>query len=425
MDHKGLSLFIAAACSCIIFASPSGHQIKHGKASLWRTPDGMTIQTGKRTIIHWDQFNISKNETVRFNQFNKNSTVLNRVTGCLKSELLGQLLSNGSVWLINPHGILVGQDAIINTAGFLASTLDLLDQEFIQGGDINFFNPGEGNIINLGRIESKNGDVTLLSQIVHNAGEIKSNHVAIGSAAKLLLKLEGKQRIFIDTSVTLEDGTIEHDGKIKALITEIKSGSLYEQAICSRGNIDALQIEERSGEVYLAAPHGTTLVNGEINAPGGRVEATGHNTVLGDDAKINVSDLTHPGKIYIGGGLHGDNPNICNAATTVIWGGAQIHADAIESGNGGEVVVWSDDITSHFGFISARGGSQSGNGGFVEISGREGLRIQTDEGSYNTHGKVIDLTAPFGKTGELLLDPKNITIQNGGTDSVYAGSYFC
>ncbi|MCP5509664.1 MAG: hypothetical protein H7A39_04560, partial [Chlamydiales bacterium] len=64
MDHKGLKLLIAAACSCALLASPSGHQIKHGKASLQRTPDGITIQSGKRTIIHWDQFGISKNETV-------------------------------------------------------------------------------------------------------------------------------------------------------------------------------------------------------------------------------------------------------------------------------------------------------------------------------------------------------------------------
>jgi hypothetical protein len=52
---------------------------------------------------------------------------------------------------------------------------------------------------------------------------------------------------------------------------------------------------------------------------------------------------------------------------------SSITADAITSGDGGKVIVWSDDTTRAYGSISARGGAQSGNGGFVEVSGKNWL----------------------------------------------------
>ena len=49
--------------------------------------------------------------------------------------------------------------------------------------------------------------------------------------------------------------------------------------------------------------------------------------------------------------------------------------------------------------------STSGNGGFAEVSGKEGLIFSG----------FADLTAAFGGKGLLLLDPKNITISTNPT----------
>ena len=43
------------------------------------------------------------------------------------------------------------------------------------------------------------------------------------------------------------------------------------------------------------------------------------------------------------------------------------------SGNGGKVILWSDVLTTFAGTIFARGGEQGGNGGFVEVSGKQQL----------------------------------------------------
>lgn len=89
-------------------------------------------------------------------------------------------------------------------------------------------------------------------------------------------------------------------------------------------------------------------------------------------------------------------------------GGALISADAITAGNGGTVVVWADNHTRFDGTITARGGAQRGDGGKVETSGKETLDIRT--------GKV-DASAPKGKGGQWLLDPRNVTIAASSTDS--------
>jgi hypothetical protein len=80
--------------------------------------------------------------------------------------------------------------------------------------------------------------------------------------------------------------------------------------------------------------------------------------------------------------------------------GATVRADAGERGSGGDIIVWADGTTRYEGAISARGGSEGGDGGFAEVSGKQVLDFQG----------TVDLTADQGKTGTLLLDPLNVTI---------------
>ena len=59
---------------------------------------------------------------------------LNRVTGGLgPSEFLGSLTANGRIFLIKRDGILFGSGAVVNTAGFLATTHDIKNSEFMAG----------------------------------------------------------------------------------------------------------------------------------------------------------------------------------------------------------------------------------------------------------------------------------------------------
>ncbi|HEY9833324.1 MAG TPA: filamentous hemagglutinin N-terminal domain-containing protein [Stenomitos sp.] len=144
----------------------------------------------------------------------------------------------------------------------------------------------------------------------------------------------------------------------------------------------------------------TVTSTGNLTAPGGTVQVLGDRVSLLNNASIDVSAPTGGGTVLIGNGKQ------VNIASSV-----RINADAIPpnsslasvgNGNGGTVIVKSDEATHFEGYISARGGENSGNGGFVEVSG----------GNLQFSGSV-DTSAPFGQVGTLLIDPKNILIQAG------------
>ena len=117
---------------------------------------------------------------------------------------------------------------------------------------------------------------------------------------------------------------------------------------------------------------------------------------------IDASGATGGGEVLIGGDFQGKNTNFSNAQDTVVSG--SVSADALENGDGGRVIVWADDSTRFTGQISATAGSASGDGGFVEVSGKERLSFS---GS-------VDVSSSQGLSGSILLDPQNITIVDSG-----------
>jgi hypothetical protein len=113
------------------------------------------------------------------------------------------------------------------------------------------------------------------------------------------------------------------------------------------------------------------------------------------DANINTSGTIGGGTVLIGGDYQGKG-TVPNASRTFVSNDSLINADALTDGNGGRVIIWSDQVSAFYGQISARGGRNSGNGGFVEVSGKENLQFVG----------TVDTLAPNGQVGTLLLDPK-------------------
>ncbi|XFA72162.1 hypothetical protein RYO59_000383 [Thermosynechococcaceae cyanobacterium Okahandja] len=65
--------------------------------------------------------------------------------------------------------------------------------------------------------------------------------------------------------------------------------------------------------------------------------------------------------------------------------------------------------------IRARGGALGGDGGFVETSGRELLEASG----------TVDASAPLGRPGIWLLDPRNVTINaTSTTNGSFSGGIF-
>ena len=137
---------------------------------------------------------------------------------------------------------------------------------------------------------------------------------------------------------------------------------------------------------------------------GGDIAVTAQSVQL-RAAQVDASGATGGGRVRIGGGFHGADADLANAQTVGVNGTTVLRADAKSQGDGGEVVVWSDGKTTYAGQLSARGGAAGGNGGQAEVSGKGDLLFAGG----------ADLGAPKGTAGRLLLDPRNIIVDETGT----------
>ena len=94
----------------------------------------MTVDamSAANTYGDWDDFSIGTGHAVTFDQQNAQSISLNRVVGVNPSEIFGTLTANGQIFLINPNGVLFGQNATLDVGGLVAATLNISNTDFIR-----------------------------------------------------------------------------------------------------------------------------------------------------------------------------------------------------------------------------------------------------------------------------------------------------
>ncbi len=434
------SAIIAASIQLIFanvaaWANPTGPQVVNGAATFQR-PDARTLNVTNSpgSIINWQGFSIGANEITRFIQQSSSSAVLNRVVGGNISQIYGQLLSNGRLFLINPGGIVIGPGAIVDTAGFVASTLHMLDADFLAGKLKFQGDASSGSIVNQGWIRTGyGGNVILVAPQIENSGLIHTpgGELILAAGQKLTitsLDLEGVQfevQAPTDTVVNLGKlladggavgvfaGTLRHSGEIRAnaLVYDeagrvvLKAQNDIQVAVGSSTSANG----RKGGSVTIESTGGLTRVAGDVRARGdagrgGEIRVLGNRVSVVENATVDVSGSAGGGQILVGGDYQGSSPDIQNSSNTFVGSGATLRADATQAGDGGRIIVWSDDKTQFYGSLSAQGGPEGGNGGFAEVSGKQGLIFA---GSAN-------LGAPKGNLGTLLLDPPDLFIFTGG-----------
>ena len=411
-------LAVAAPLSCAYaggalpasgaYVSGSGTIAKAGKS-------GLTIDQSSATgIIDWNSFSIGRKNSVTFD--NGSGATLNRVTGGNLSTIAGSLKATGSLYLINPQGMIVsGTGRVLTGGNFVGSSRDLSDDDFAHGKR-RFTGTSKGAVVNQGTIRSSNGDVALIGSSASNSGILSASHgsASLDAGDNILLAPAGSNSHIL---VSGGRGNVTNSGTIAAAQAQLDAagGNVYALSGNNGGIVRATGTSTIGGHVWLTSNSGNVSISGTVaatnaNGSGGTIEATGANLSVGATAKIDASG-TRGGTILLGGDIHGgriaaDNfvkDKLATAQTTTIAKGATITADA-SHGAGGNIVVWSDRHTSFAGSISATGAKGS-QGGFSEVSSHDLLGFT---------GKV-DLTAWHGKTGTLLLDPENVVIESGTT----------
>ncbi|MEY3974372.1 MAG: hypothetical protein RIS59_733, partial [Pseudomonadota bacterium] len=379
-------------------------------------------QTTQRAIIDWRDFSISAGHTVQFHQPGSSSIALNRVTGEQMSLIDGSLLANGQVWLLNPNGIFVGAGGQISTRSFLGTTSSISNDDFMAGhySFTRSTKPG-GMLVNQGQITALAGGYAVLAgEAVRNNGVVSAElgQVVLAGGRSFAMDLQGDR--LISFAVTTPVETLGADGKAVVLntgalianggrvtLTARAAEDVVTSVINTGGLVQATSVRNEGGVIVLDAGDGRVEVAGVMDASGkasgqsgGAIDVLGGSVWLTAGSRLDVSGHSGGGSVRIGGDLLGQNAAVQNAKTVWLQQGASVDASGLVSGNGGRVIVWSDEQTVYSGSILAAGGAKSGDGGFVETSSKKQLVVT---------GRVL-AHASQGRAGQWLLDPEDVSI---------------
>ncbi|KIG10836.1 beta strand repeat-containing protein [Caballeronia concitans] len=309
---RALSVLVAIASGSFALAAmaapplPQGGHFVAGSGTIAQSGANMNItQSGSRGIIDWNSFSIGSGRTVSIN--NGTGATLNRVTGNDVSSIFGTLRGTGTVYLINPHGVVIGPQGVVSTGGhFVASTLDINNDDFAASYQTTFTGNSNADVINLGKISSTGGNVFLIgANKVVNAGRIDAPQGSAGLVA-------GRSVSLVDTGYDQQigvavgsHGTAANAGEVQAAVISLQAadGNIFALA----GHTAALRATgtaTRDGHVWLVAESGT------VDARGANISA--HN---GDGSPASV-DLNGKDVRISGATISADKLNITTGEFT-------------------------------------------------------------------------------------------------------------
>lgn len=373
-------------------ALPQGEVVTHGSATYDRATQNtlkITQHSGVVSADYFGGFNIGKNAAVLITQ--KSSDKFVHIDKSDKVSIINGLFSgNGTNFILNRDGVLIGESAVIDMGGFVAATGELGAGTDLDAGKIEISNFGKGAIDVKGGASisvAEAGIAAFVSPTIRNDGVINARlgKVAFAAGDKVTLDLYGDKLVEIAVSDKLADAIIEHTGTINAeggtvQMTASAAKEAVDNIINVKGLVTVASVTQKGGKIILSGgSQGTVNVEGTLDASGE------------DAGSINVT---------------GENINIAESAS--------LKADGVINGNGGEVIVFADNKAVIEGEISANSGVASGNGGFIETSAYNELSV--------TEKASVTAAAYNGLAGTWLLDPLSIVIGSGsGSTIVYGG----
>jgi filamentous hemagglutinin family protein len=399
-------------------------------------------QTGANLFHSFEQFGLNQGQVADFQANPDVANILGRVIGGDASIINGLLRVSGgspSLYLLNPAGILFGPDAQLDLPGSLFVTTGAgigFESGIFHAFESNnystlvghpnrfiFATNGGGTIVNLGNLTlAPQQHLALVGSTVVNTGTLSApgGEVAIVAVPDghgvhlhqngMVLNLQFDPLEATLDNPLLRDGVEFNPLALPDLLTGGNFGNASQLRVQTDGTIEltgsGLRFAPESGMAVVSG----TVVSGTIDSAnitgisggvGGTIGVFGDRVAL-VQANLDASGGSGGGTVLVGGEFQGQGP-VPNAMSSFVDPDSRINVNGVTDGDGGRAIVWADRTTRFFGTITATGGNIGGNGGFVEISGKDRLSFDG----------WVDTSAPQGIDGTILFDPANINIVAG------------
>lgn len=305
MKRTSIASFIALAFSSTWMTAtlaelPTGGKVVVGNGTINQSADVLTVhQYTDKLAVNWKTFNIGINSTVNFVQPSADAIALNRVIGSDVSKIQGKLNANGNVFLINPNGILFTPTAQVNVGGILASTLNISNNNFMNG-NFTFSGSSSNAIINQGNIVATGYGVVMIAAKITNHDTIVANNggsVLMGAGSTVTLDLGGPVKLEVKKAAI--DALIENGGAIKAngglvYLTAKAANNLTTTVINNTGIIEAQTLATgEKGEIHLIGDtvNDRIIVGGKLDVGAQNENDNGSITI--NAAIVEYTDAGH------------------------------------------------------------------------------------------------------------------------------------
>lgn len=329
-----------------------------------------------------------------------NSGIINASTGG-SVTLIGQQVKNEGLISANLGSVALaaGKEAVVtfDKAGLIGVkvTKEVLQNEL--GVDAAVINSGDINAQGGRILISASVSQDIFSDAVNNGGMNKASSVVVNEDGSFTLGAGSDVINSGDINVSSENGDA---GQVVVLGDNItNSGNIHADAVNGTGG----NIELHSTDITALEQNSKVTAKASSQGRGGDVKILGNKVGLFDQAEVNASGANGGGQVLIGGDKTGDNIKIRNADFIYLGESSSVKNDGLINGNGGKLITFASDTARIYGSLSARGGIDGGNGGFIETSGLKGFDI----------ANTPDIGAAAGYAGTWLIDPDDIII--GGT----------
>ena len=402
--------------------------------------DGGAVRGGN--LFHsFQEFNIDVGRGVYFSNPDNIINILTRVTGGNISEILGTLgvLGNANFFLINPNGIVFGPNARLDVGGsFFASTADGI--LFENGFEFAASNPEAPPLLTinmpLGLNIRENPATIQVRGSGHNlsfdegtGAIIRENRpVGLQVPENQILALIGGDILLEGGNLTATDGRVELgsvSGSGTVTFTPQLNEPLNYNEISTFGQVQLSQAASvevsgnRGGDINVYAGN-VEVIDGSAMLSGTLGSGTGGVLTIraSESLELNGTTLDNQFASSLFADIapdatgQGSNLNITTGSLRVV-NGAQIAANTVGAGNGGEVNITANDVevvgTSADGQFSSSlaasvNSGATGNGGNLTINAQN---LRVFDGARITGGTLGE-----GDGGSLTLNTQNLLLRN-------------
>ena len=385
--------------------------------------DGGAIR-GANLFHSFEQFNIDAVRGAYFTNPAGIQNILSRVTGSNPSNILGRLgvLGNANLFLINPNGILFGENASLDVSGsFVATTANA-----IQFGAQGFFSANNPEAPS--SLLTVNPSAFLFNQIP--TGNIVNNSVApIAPSSDFLVGLRVANR----ENLTLLGGSVNIDGgQLSAFGGRVEIGAVAGTGTVGLNADGSLNFPTNVQRADVSFTNGAgvdvSLNNGgdiaitarNIDISGGSLLLAGIDSRFGSvDSQAGDIALNATGEIrVVGSGIFNQvSPNVTGNGGNIelatgslsITNGAELQASTFGRGDAGSVIINArdrvliDGTSANGQFLSGAFSrvqqSAVGNGGNVELT--------TGSLSVTNRGQLSALTLGKGNAGNVIINARD------------------